>query len=895
MAPPDYARVKALFNEVCDLPGPSAQRQRLAELAATDEERERVLALLEEDAKTRSAASVTQHVVAAVNDLTQELRPGDRLGAFTLVRELGHGGMGQVFLAERSDGHYQQRVAIKLLIGAPGPEAQALLARERQILASLNHPHIARLLDGGTTPRGRPYLVMEFVDGIRIDEHCEARSLGLSARLQLFRQVCEAVAEAHRQLIVHCDLKPGNVLVDDQGRAKLLDFGIARLPGQDAAGEHSSVGHTPRYASPEQQAGQGATVSSDIFSLGRILGELLEGLPRPERRDELRAVVAKATATEPGARYPSVDALLAELRRFEAHRPLQARQGQPGYALAKLLRRRWPWALVGAGVLAGSAAFTVSLVEQRQTAEREAETARQVSAMLVGLFEGADPSHGGRPDMSARELVDRGRERVRADLSDRPAVQASMLAVLGQVYRNLGRPKDGITLLEEATHLPGTTPQQQVDALILLSNTYADATQDAKAEQVARRALALARSLPVPLAAEAVANAQAALGRALTLTGAFAEARQQILAAKASREARHGREHLLVATSLEQLGRLARAEGKTEEGIPFLTQALEIRRRLERPDDPHLLNTLQNLAGSLNDVRRPAEALPLIRDVLAARRQQLGDDNDAVANTWSELGNTLQDAGQTREAIAAYREALRIDEKVTGRREASVAVRINNLATALEEVGDPEAEARYRESLSVREEKLPAGDIVIARARANLGRYLMRQGQLAEARAALEKSLQERLAKLPADHFEVTDTRLSLGEVALAQGRRADADAQIALLKPLEPKLRPAKRALLQRLWAIEAAQDGDIPTALRLQAQATEALQPLLPAGHPVTLRAQLEWVERLLAAGDLAAAREKFAGLHAGLERQDERSALRAYAARLQQRLENAAAAKG
>jgi len=265
-----YARIKALFNAVCDLPDEAAQRAALHAVGASVAETDQVLALLGHSGEaTRFARPVAQ---AAAQWLDNELVAGDRLGAWTLAREMGRGGMGRVFEAQRSDGHYQQRAAIKVLLGYSGPEALERLKRERQILANLEHPNIARLLDGGTTPAGRPYLVMEFADGEPIDRHAQNHALDLEARLALFDQVCEALAYAHRQLVIHCDIKPSNVLVDKDGRVRLIDFGISRLEGEiDAA----LPAMTLAYASPEQKAGQAPGVASDIYSLGRLLQELV--------------------------------------------------------------------------------------------------------------------------------------------------------------------------------------------------------------------------------------------------------------------------------------------------------------------------------------------------------------------------------------------------------------------------------------------------------------------------------------------------------------------------------------------------------------------------------------------------------------------------------------------
>src|ERR1700752_980640 len=273
-----------------------------------------------------------------------ELDEGDRLGAWRLVRRLAQGGMGAVYLAERADGHFEQRGAIKLIRGAPNAEMLAHFTRERQILATLQHPNIARLLDGGATPGGQPYLVMEDVEGEPIDADCNARALALDARLRLFEEVCGAVQFAHQRLIVHCDLKPSNVLVRNDGTPVLLDFGIARaIESQRGPGTFESGYFTPGYASPEQLRGEAVTTAGDVYSLGLILFEIIAG--RKARVDtvdrtiallgdaavqpseiaenvpwrkriagDIDAIVLRATATEPTARYAAAEALAGDIR-----------------------------------------------------------------------------------------------------------------------------------------------------------------------------------------------------------------------------------------------------------------------------------------------------------------------------------------------------------------------------------------------------------------------------------------------------------------------------------------------------------------------------------------------------------------------------------------------------
>ena len=379
-----HGRIKQLFNAVCDLPNAGAQRAVLQSLGADADTQAEVLRLLAPTGgATRFSSSVAQ---AAVQWLGGQLRPGDRLGAWTLLRPLGEGGMGRVFLADRSDGHYQQQAAIKLLLGWSGADALARLTSERQILARLNHPHIAKLLDGGATPAGQPYLVMEYADGDTIDVWCQQQQAPLAQRLALFASICEAVAQAHRHLVVHCDIKPANVLVNAEGRAMLVDFGIARLEGQ---GSDAALGMTAGYASPEQAAGQTPGPPSDIFSLGRLLEELVRPLAGQHRRGpELAAIVARATAHDAVQRYDSAGALQRDLQRLLSHQPVSAMVGG-AYRLRKGLRRYWPWVLAGLVALVLMlmlmSAVTARLVRQLHHAQEAEQQARQAEAEARAL------------------------------------------------------------------------------------------------------------------------------------------------------------------------------------------------------------------------------------------------------------------------------------------------------------------------------------------------------------------------------------------------------------------------------------------------------------------------------------------------------------------------------
>lgn len=378
-APHHHGWIKHLFNAVCDLPTASAQRSALQSLGADSHDQAEVLRLL---APPGGAARFTSSVAdAAVQWLGSQVRPGDRLGAWTLLRPLGEGGMGRVFLAERSDGHYQQQAAIKLLLGWSGTEALARLRAERQILARLNHAHIAKLLDGGSTPAGQPYLVMEYAAGDSIDGWCQRQQAPLPARLALLVSICDAVAHAHRHGVIHCDIKPANVLVNAEGRVMLLDFGIARLEGQCS---ELAVGMTAGYASPEQVAGLATGPASDIFSLGRLLAELLRPLASGPQHPALAAIVARATAHDASRRYDSASALQQALQALL----WPGRASALGRGVARWrqgLRQHRRWLLVAAlGLVLGlTSALVLRLAWQLAQSQQAEQRARQAETQAL--------------------------------------------------------------------------------------------------------------------------------------------------------------------------------------------------------------------------------------------------------------------------------------------------------------------------------------------------------------------------------------------------------------------------------------------------------------------------------------------------------------------------------
>ena len=418
---------------------------------------------------TRSAPDLYAGLIAELD--TPGAAEGARIGPYRIVGEAGHGGMGTVYIAERDDDQYRKRVALKVVRGGPGLDSQLVrrFVEERQILASLDHPNIARLLDGGVTGDRSPWFAMEFVGGLPLDRYCDAHRLSIERRLALFLDACNAVQYAHRNLVVHRDLKPSNILVTDTGEVKLLDFGIAKLLAQSAAADRSPVTQTelrlltPEYASPEQVRGEPVSTTSDVYSLGVVLFGLLTGgrphqhagraLERavleeeperpsavairapveaaaargltPERlrrrlRGDLETIVLMALRKEPERRYLTVEQLAGDLRCYLDGRPVTARRNSWAYRAGKFVARNPGGVAAAIGLTVLLVGFGVVTAAQSARTARERDKAKQLAGFLTELFAAPDPWRNRGQSVTAREMLDSGAVRLDRQLRDQP-------------------------------------------------------------------------------------------------------------------------------------------------------------------------------------------------------------------------------------------------------------------------------------------------------------------------------------------------------------------------------------------------------------------------------------------------------------------------------------------
>ncbi len=785
MDPERWHHVDRLFAEALDRP-PAERPAFLGAACAGDtalrREVERLLAADEQGSRFLTGTP------GELLDLElDDRREGERLGPYRLLRRIGSGGMGTVYLARREDEHYQRDVAIKVLrSGLASTESYHRFIAERQILARLEHPNIARLYDGGSTADGRPYLTMELIDGIPVDQYCDQHRLTVDQRLALFQKICAAVQHAHQNLLVHRDLKPGNILVTPEGEPKLLDFGIAKRLAPEPGGvfQQTRTGlrmMTPSYASPEQVRGEAITTASDVYSLGVLLAELLAGrspfpattdVPyeieraiceqEPERpsialfrhgppsakdvaqarktrpqtlrhrlQGDLDNIVLMALRKEPRRRYGSAAALARDLEKHLQDLPVLARPDTLRYRTRKLLRRHRTAVSAAAVVILLVAVFVASLVAQRRQLAQERDKARYALSFLVDTFKKADPYHAQGERLTAREILDQGAGRISRELAGQPDVQAAMMDAIGEVDLGLGRYDE--------------------------------------AEPLLKRSLALRRQVFGPGSLE-VAESLEHLAGLRNERSDRAGAESHLREALAIRRRRLGDGDLAVATTLNALGRTLAEKGVSPDAAPEIAalheEALAIARHVEGPEGLTVAETLLALA----DLRRAqgsyAGAENLFLEGLAVEQKVLGDRDPRLARDRSRLADTLVESGKFKEAETIFRRCLKVQRRLLGPKHPDVASTLGGLASAIQLQGRyAEAEALEREVLALARSQYGPTHWRVAEALCNLAASLTGQSRKDEAIPLYEKALDIRRRTLGRNHWEVAQILLLLAEL----------------------------------------------------------------------------------------------------------------------------------
>lgn len=784
MTPERWRQIEELFHEA-DERAPEERPSFLAAACDGDFElRSQVENLLRSAGEDQQ--SIEGYVGAAAQEVLGEelLRSRQKIGAYEVIRLLGEGGMGVVYLARRADAAYQQNVAIKII--RPSFALHNIVERfrsERQILANLIHPNIARLLDGGVMPSGQPYLVMEYLDGAAIDVWTKEHRSTLRERLQMFRAVCAGVQYAHQNLVVHRDIKPANILVCSDGTPKLLDFGLARVldvqnTGSPAAARWTERLMTPEYASPEQLMGQPITTATDVYALGVLLYELLTGerpfnlgsaspielqkvitgeIPRPSvvcretRRDrrtadmlrgDLDNIVLKALHKEPARRYASAGELSEDLEHYLNGFPVRAQPDSWSYRSSKFIgRHRWG---VGAAalfvmVLLGFGAGMAVLAQKARLQRDRAET---ISSFLVGLFRAADPDGVSSREVTVRQMLDRGVGSV-DELRAEPSVQSKLLDTFGRVYDSLGAERQSRELMQRSIAIKrsvyGADSLEMAESLKDLADVDRTLKLYAEAEPLARHSLQI-RSKRLGQRNSLVAETRNTLGIILQETGRLREAEKLFLEVLAVRDILAEREHLDTAV-LSNLGVVYRDLGDLPKAEQYLSECVAIRRKELHGDHPRLALALAKLGQVQEDLGKLAEAEASLAEGLAIRERLFGPHHVYVARSLLTLAPVHRKRGRYQQATA---DLDRVSEiyRLNGAESDSWSVLHFQEALLWEAQSKlAKAEEALKECLSERRPSLGDGNLNVAKTELALAELLVKERRLPEARQAAQAAM----------------------------------------------------------------------------------------------------------------------------------------------------------
>ena len=818
-----WAKVKEMFYAALELP--ESEREKFIENSCGGDED--LLAEVKTlfDAHDEAEAFIESPALAPITNLVEETanfsRVGQIIGAYRIEAEIGRGGMGAVYLASRADNEFEKKVAVKLIKrGCDTDEVIKRFRYERQILATLEHANITRLIDGGATDDGLPYLVMDYVEGLPLNQYCDENELSINKRLKLFLQICSAVTYAHRNLIIHRDLKPSNILVTTEGTPKLLDFGIAKLTATNAAQTLEKTltnfqAMTLEYASPEQVGGETVTTASDIYSLGVSLYELLtrhrpfhfktksadeisrifadtaptkpsdvlerEGFavsstvsPSPrlpfspsQLRGDLDNIILKAMRKEPERRYSSVEQFAEDIRRHLNGLPVIAQEDTFTYRAEKFIKRNKAGVAAGIGIavsLIGGLAATARQANiakrQRDKARLEARKAEKINQFLQKMLNSADPRTGGK-DVKVIEVLGIAAESIETDFANQPEIVADLETTLGLTFLSLG----------------------QLDA----------------ADKFLKNAL---------------------------------EIRLQLFP----------RRSVEVATSLTNYGKLLQGKGELKLAEPFHKEALDTLRRIRGNRNLEVAEVLGNLAYLVAMKGENEEAVSLHEEELAICREILGGNHPDVARTMTKLADVFAIMDKRELSEQLHRQALKILRKAHGREHPDIATTMSNLVGAIYATHPEEAEHLCRESLEMRRKLFGEDHADIAWSLYNLAYILINREKFAEAEQNARKALAKRGANLPDEHPVVGSCFMILGRSFLAQEEFPQAKAAFEECLHLRLKTLPEGHWLLAttRSFLGECLTYlGETETGKRLLTENYQILKEKLGEHHEQTLQA--------------------------------------------------------
>ncbi len=709
---------------------------------------------------------------------------GSTIDKYQIVDLISHGGMGTVFQAKRVDGMYEQTVALKIVRhGMETPENICRFENEREILAGLNHPNIAKLFDGGVTDFGLPYLVMEYVDGVPIDEYCEINKLTVRERVNLVISLCDAVQFAHNNLVIHRDLKPANILIDQNGHVKILDFGIAKLVEDRLDYDRnndvtSTQAVTPAYSAPEQISGNTVTTSTDTYSIGVLLHRLLVGITpfdlsddspfssqekivnqeplKPSHKynqlsvdhqskvsesrslstsklfnvlkEDLDAILLKSLRKEPKERYQTIDNLVEDLTRYLNNEPVLAHQGNFTYRSKKLFRRNYKQIIVAAAIILLSVTFSIfhtnRITEERNIAQYEAMKTAEVSSLLYDLFEANTPVQSLGETITAQELLERGLDRAEK-LVNQPELQAQMFSVIGKVYLKIGNLPKSKNLIDKSvdiyTRLHGIDHPETALAIASRASVHSSMGNYSDAEILYDYALGILENH----------------------SGTYL--------------------HNYTETINEQ-AYVLRRQGKYEEAEEVFRKNYNLLKDQHGELNAKTVAALNGVGVTQFNRGNYKEAENIFRDVLDKRIEIFGKTHPDIAESKNSLGALLMNLGQFNEAGRLFEEAFHLRNRILGENHPKTLLTLNNLAIMQRDQGKFDlSSSTFKKVISKKEDRFGSNSVASAISYFSYGELLLMIEDFDSANMQFKKSLEVFREFLGDDHSFTARTKMNLG------------------------------------------------------------------------------------------------------------------------------------
>lgn len=867
ISPERWAQLEPHFDAVLDLDdaGCEAYLERLgAEDASLAADLKRLLHTRSTGGRWRDLPSEAPDLLSAAARWRGDPELADRqIGPYRVVRTIGRGGMSVVYLAERTDGKFDQQVAVKVMHWTGGARAVERFRLEQQTLARLDHPSITRIFDSGVTDDGLPYFVMEWIDGTPLTNAADERHLRVRERVRWFVRVCEAVHSAHQRLIVHRDLKPDNVLMTRDGHVKVLDFGIAKWLTEEESGQTALTRHgegllTPQYAAPEQHLDQPVTTATDVYALGLLLYELLAGRPpyelagksiteqrrlvceadpEPlsaraqasrgrELRGDLETICAKALQKEPGRRYDSAAAMADDLRRFLDGHAVQAAPNSAAYRASRFVRRHRisvtiaAVATLGLMVAAGVTAWQAGVAgRERDNARAEAARTQRIVDFMVGSLEQANPYADNGGAVTVQEFLERSVARIEEELADQPDVRVRIYTTMARVFSHTGEARRGEAFADRAIRL--------ADSLYGVTSVESATARYEKARALSASNLDSSRALQVETIAmlegqrsrdarKMLADLLEDYGNNLVDITQYDSALVVEQRALSIREALYDGPHSDLARSHHHLATVLSSQGNPQAGAEF-ARAARLWKQTLGPNHPNYASTLNNWAIWLENNGQPDSAETLYEQTLEINRRVLGR-SEGLATQLNNIGRLALDRGRLDEANAYLTEAADILRGIDGS-DLPLAATLTNLGLAAFLSGDYEtAAARYLEGRSVFKRRFGPDHSYVAIADSYVGRALWKLGKTAEADRRLRRAITVLEKNQPAMASRLVSARTWYGRMIMetdpAAGEallRSATDLAADQLTNQSPERGEAEVALGICLMRRHATEEGEL------------------------------------------------------------------------------------